>query len=180
MIPDGALVEKDSEVWVDALLKSLRRIGFKLTEYRLTEVNNKDHSSLLSFDAVFILGGSSKYLINLYQETGFDVFLPKLFAAGVTYIGSSASGMILSPTLDTSDWYIGEEEPGAKTIKGLGLIPFQVYPHYNEENLSEIKKKRDPNLTYILLKDGEAFSVRDNILNFYGNKVSFLVPIYKQ
>lgn len=78
--------------------------------------------------------------------------------------------MILSSSLDSSDWYIGEEERGTKEIQGLGYLSFQVYPHFEEKFLPEILKKRNHGLNYLLLKDGEAFSYDGQVMKFYGEK----------
>lgn len=48
--------------------------------------------------------------------------------------------MVASKYSDLSEWYIGEEEPGASIILGLDLVEFEFYPHFIEENFEEIKK----------------------------------------
>ncbi|MBN2100664.1 Type 1 glutamine amidotransferase-like domain-containing protein [Candidatus Dojkabacteria bacterium] len=58
-IPDGALAEEGSEKWINEFQNSLKKIGFKLTEYHLGKVQDKNHSSLLAFDAILVAGGSS-------------------------------------------------------------------------------------------------------------------------
>ena len=54
-----------------------------------------------------------------------------------------------------AEWFIGEEEPGASLVPGLGLIDFEIYPHFEDKLLPQIKKlwKKDQGKLY-MIKNG--------------------------
>jgi peptidase E len=95
--------------------------------------------------------------------------LPKLLDEGALYVGSSAGSMITSKTLELAEWYIGEEERGSSLIPGLGLIDFEIYPHYEESLLPQIKSKFKGKDLY-LLKNGEAILIEDNNIKVFGEE----------
>ena len=71
--------------------------------------------------------------------------------------------MICSKTQQLADWYIGETEPGASLLPGLGLIDFEIYPHYEDDLYDEINKHWKKG-KLCLLKNGEAVTkVNDQI-----------------
>ena len=53
------------------------------------------------------------------------------------YVGSSAGSMIAG-----SSFYIGKpyEEIGADVIPGLGLVDFEIFPHYEDEMYELVKR----------------------------------------
>lgn len=66
-------------------------------------------------------------------------------------------------------WYLGEGEPGASVIPGLGLVDFEIYPHYEESMYTEIKKHYKGNKLY-LLKNGEEIVVEGGKVEIWGEE----------
>jgi peptidase E len=64
---------------------------------------------------------------------------------------------------------LGEGEPGASIFPGLSLIDFEIYPHYEDEMLPEIKKHWDGK-KLCLLKNGEAITVIDGKTTIFGEE----------
>jgi peptidase E len=83
--------------------------------------------------------------------------------------------MVMSEVQEASSWYLGDEEPEALDIPGLGYIDFQIYPHIKEEMREEIKKHCSKGYTYYLMKDGSAVMIDDNDVKLLGE-----IEIYKQ
>ena len=77
--------------------------------------------------------------------------------------------MVTSKTMNVAEWYIGETEPGASAIPGLGLVDFDIYPHYDEQCLDEIKEKYKGHKLY-LLKDGEEIIVDGDSITVIGEE----------
>ena len=96
----------------------------------------------------------SGYLLYWIRRLELDKILPELLNSGLLYVGSSVGSMICSKTQDLADWYIGEPEPGASVIPGLGLIDFEIFPHYTEDLYSEINKHWEKG-KLCLLKNGD-------------------------
>lgn len=81
-------------------------------------------------------------------------------------MGSSAGSMICASTQYSSAWYLQEPEPGADLVPGLGLVDFEIYPHYDEVELPEIEKRWEKG-KLCLLKNGE-------VITNAGGKVTIL------
>ena len=68
--------------------------------------------------------------------------------------------MVCSKTQTAAEFYINEPEEGASKIPGLGLVNFEIYPHFDESLQEEITKLWKLGKLY-LLKDGEAILVEN-------------------
>jgi dipeptidase E len=120
-------------------------------------------------------GGYSGYLAQVMKKSGFTKILPDLLNKGIVYVGSSAGSMVLSAVQDAASFYIGEPEPEALEIGGLGLIDFEFYPlhdsRWTAELVEQVKTKRNKDLKYYLVRDGQAISVEDGQVKTYGDVV---------
>lgn len=122
-------------------------------------------------DILWIAGGQSGYLLYWFRRTELDKRLPKILENGTIYVGSSAGSMICSRTQYASEWYLGEPEPGASLLPGLGLVNFEIYPHYEEKLLMQIKKHwKDEQGQLYLLKNGEVITVVGDKVEVLGKK----------
>ncbi|MCL4415712.1 MAG: Type 1 glutamine amidotransferase-like domain-containing protein [Actinobacteria bacterium] len=120
-------------------------------------------------DVVWFAGGQPGYLMYWIRRAQLDKNLKSILDKGAIYVGSSAGSMVTAKTLDVTEWYIGENEYGASAIPGLGLVDFDIYPHYREDILDEIKKHFKGDKLY-LLKDGEAIMVEDQKVTVFGEE----------
>lgn len=120
-------------------------------------------------DIIWIAGGMSGYLMYWIRRTGFDEILNGELKKEKIYVGSSAGSMICAKTLFSAEWCFGDEEPGASLISGLGLIDFEIYPHYDDSLFSKINKKWKKG-KICLLKDGETIIVNNNEVKIIGEK----------
>jgi dipeptidase E len=137
----------------------------QLEDYYLSGIS----SDLEGSDAVWFAGGQPGYLMYWIRRTGLDKKLREILGKGTVYVGSSAGSMVTGKTLDVTEWYIGEIERGASVIPGLGLVDFDIYPHFREELTEEIKNKYKGNSLY-LLKDGEAIIIEDEKVLVFGEE----------
>ncbi len=151
--------------------------GWKLTDVRLLEYLGKSFDSLSDFDVLYVNGGASGYLANVMHKTGFDSWLVNYMNNGGIYVGSSGGSMVLSDSQDAAIWYIGEAEPFAATVRGLGYFSWQIYPHYEEVLLPEIERLRDRSLEYVLLRNGQAVAFDGQERTFYGGHVDVLPAV---
>jgi dipeptidase E len=137
----------------------------QLEDFYFTDIKKRIKNS----EIIFIAGGMSGYLLYWIKRTGFDKMLIEALNKGVIYFGTSAGSMICSKTQESSEWLIGDEEPGASLIAGLGLIDFEIYPHYEDELYSQIEKKWKKGKLY-LLKNGEVITVIDGKVEVLGEE----------
>ncbi len=137
----------------------------ELENYQIINIRKK----IINADIIWVAGGMTGYLLYWIRRSGFDKIILEALKKGITYIGSSAGSMALSKTQFASEWFIGEEEPGASLLPGLGLIDFEIYPHFQAKLLPKIKKLWRHGELY-LLKDGEAITITDNKIKIIGKK----------
>ena len=78
-------------------------------------------------EAVFVGGGNTFRLLKTLQDEGLIGPLREGALAGTPYVGSSAGSNVAAPTIrTTNDMPIVEP----RTLDSLGLVPFQINPHY--------------------------------------------------
>lgn len=79
--------------------------------------------------AVFVGGGNTYALLQRLGRSGLLEAIAQRVRAGLPYIGSSAGSNVAGPTiLTTNDWNV----VGLDTFTALGLVPFNINPHYLE------------------------------------------------
>lgn len=126
-------------------------------------------------DVIWIAGGRVGYLLYWLRRTQLDRALPEFLNSGSIYVGSSAGSMACSKTQTLLDWYIGEVEPGASILPGLGLVDFEIYPHY-EDTLGPQIQAHWQHGTLYMLKNGEAITMVDNHLTVLGEERKIILP----
>ncbi|MDQ3099106.1 MAG: peptidase E [bacterium] len=105
-------------------------------------------------DILWFGGGRCGYLLYWIRRMQLDLHIKPLLDEGSVYVGSSAGAMITGSSLDIVEWYSGENEHGASVIPGLGLVDFDILPHYREDMDDAIKQNYKGDKLY-LLKNGE-------------------------
>ena len=119
-----------------------KNLGADLKTVELEDVYHGDIlAPIKKAEILWMAGGQSGYLLYWLRRSELDKILPDLLGKGLVYVGSSAGSMVCAKTQSLSDWYLDEPEPGASLLPGLGLINFEIYPHYEDELLPEIKKR---------------------------------------
>lgn len=126
-------------------------------------------SPLKKADIVWIAGGMVGYLLYWMRRTHFDKALLEVLDKGISYVGSSAGSMILGKNMEIVEWPMVDAEYGAGIIPGLGLLDFEIYPHFEEELKPEIEKNWNSGKLY-LLKNGEAVTVVDDKVTVLGEE----------
>jgi len=150
-------------------LKILKKIGVQIEIVQLEDYWKGDLPSFENANIVWFAGGQPGYLMYWIRRTKFDLKLKELLIAGTFYVGSSAGSMVASDSLNVTEWYIGEGEFGASVIPGLGLVDFEIYPHFQDELVDEIRAKYKGNKLY-LLKNGEEIIVEGGKITVIGEE----------
>lgn len=154
-----------SQTW-----KLVQTLGAHVTAVVLEEYKNASVvDQLRGKDVIWFAGGACGYLMYWIRRCELDKHLPNLLKAGSVYVGSSAGSMVTAPTLNVTEWYMGEAEAGASIFPGLGLIDFEIFPHFEDEMLPEIKKNWQGG-KLCLLKNNEAITVVDGKITVLGEE----------
>jgi dipeptidase E len=98
---------------------------------------------LKNFDAVFVNGGSSFYLLKSIRESGFDKVIKELLPQGFVYIGVSAGSYVACPTIEMALWKHQDkyDHYGITDFTAMNLVPFLISAHYTPENKDLLKEK---------------------------------------
>jgi len=130
-----------------AYLKSdweiMKELGFNLEE---VDIEGKKEGDLLRRlevkDLIYVEGGNTFYLMKAMRACNFERIITKLLKKGIVYVGVSAGSIVAGKTIKTAGWPNGDENAvGLKDMKGLNLVPFDIYVHYQEGDAEIIKKQ---------------------------------------
>ncbi|MFJ4712003.1 dipeptidase PepE [Streptomyces sp. NPDC088785] len=118
-------------------------------EVRGVHEGGDPRARLAAADAVFIGGGNSFRLLSALYRTGLRDALIGAVGAGLPYMGASAGTNMAAPTLRTTNDMPIVQPPSFAT---LGLVPFQINPHYLDPDPSSTHKgeTREQRLTEFL------------------------------
>ena len=133
-------------------------------------------AAVRSADAVAVSGGNTFRLLQLIQSQGLLQPLRERVHAGMPYIGWSAGSNLACPTIRTTNdmpiiW--------PASYEALGLLPFQINPHYTEllppEHQGETREDRlkefmqlNPGVPVLGLRDGSALRLDAGHLTLLG------------
>ena len=128
--------------------------------------------------AVVVGGGNTFHLVAEMQNTGVMTAIREKALSGMPYVGWSAGSNVACPTLmTTNDMPIVEPA----SFNTLGLIPFQINPHYLDANPAghggETRQQRieeflavNRDKTVVGLREGCLLHLEGNDLQLVGNK----------
>jgi dipeptidase E len=89
----------------------------------------KPLDALRSAEAIFVGGGNTYALLERLRRSELLDAMRERVQGDMPYVGSSAGANVAGPTiLTTNDWNV----VGLDRFEALGLVPFNVNPHYLE------------------------------------------------
>jgi dipeptidase E len=95
---------------------------------------------LTDYAVIYVCGGNTFYLLHQLKKSGADKILIQLLRnTNVIYMGVSAGSIVLAPTIRAA----ATIDPDTNDIRltdftGLGIINFEVHPHYEPAEETEI------------------------------------------
>lgn len=94
-----------------------------------TEYDANQVKELVSNDAIHLSGGDPTHFLYLIQQRNFAPVLRDYVARGGILIGVSAGAMLMARSI--ASCYLFEEcRVKLKDMRGLGLIDFEFFPHF--------------------------------------------------
>lgn len=172
-IPTAANGEDGWENWkekADGSWKFINTLGAIVRPIVLEEYRNDDViKELKESDIVWFAGGMPGYLMYWIRRCKIDLHIKEILENGVVYFGASAGAMVAGETLGVSGWSFVDGERGAEEIRPMNLVNFDIFPHYEDEFLSKIKKRYKGKKLY-LLKDGEEIIVENGKIQVVGEE----------
>jgi len=121
-------------------------LGFNVEEVDIEGKKESEIMKLLELkDIIYVEGGNTFYLLKAMRGCNFEKVIRKLLKEGKVYIGASAGSMVAGKTIKTAEWlreeYGNKNMVGLRNLKGLNLVPFDIFVHYRPEDAEIIKKQ---------------------------------------
>lgn len=106
---------------------------------------------MMKVDILLMSGGNTFILLDHLRKSGFDDAIKKFAKQpGKIIAGFSAGAIVLTPSIDTAEGLLPDPDEnvvGLEDLTALGLVDFEVYPHYEKDKhlarIEEYKKKTD-------------------------------------
>lgn len=136
--------------------------------------NEDDLRKILSnFNAVFINGGSTFYLLKSIRESGFDKVIKELLQKDFIYIGVSAGSYVTCPTIEMALWKHPDkyDHCGLTDFIGMNLVTFLMSVHYVPE-YHDLLKEKISNTIYQtkVLTDSQAILIKGDEIKLLGGE----------
>jgi dipeptidase E len=171
-IDTAAEVKEGDKSWLENDRQALLDIGYQITNYTISDKSSEQlMSDLKKFDAIYMCGGNSLYLLQQSQLSGFiEIIRELVLKQGKTYIGTSAGSVVAGP--DMYPVYRLEKAvmaPKLKGYKSYSLVNFCILPHWGSDHFRELYLNRRLEHAYlpnqvplIVLTDNQYVWVRDD------------------
>jgi len=132
-----------------------------------------------SADLIMVGGGNTFHLLRGMYEAGLmEAIRERVLSGGAAYIGWSAGSNVACPTIRTTNDMPVVEPP---TFDALGLVPFQINPHYTDARLDnhngETRDERlgefvhaNPGVRVVGLREGTMLRVEGDAVKLVGDR----------
>ena len=132
--------ENLDSLWNDwTIMKEEMR--FNIEEIDIEGKTESEVMKLLKLkDIIFVEGGNTFYLLKAMRKCNFERIIRKLLKQGKVYVGVSAGSIVAGKTIKTAGWYGDKNIAGLKNLKGLNLVPFDIFAHYQPEHAEIIRQ----------------------------------------
>lgn len=130
---------------------------------------------LVNTDIIYIVGGKQFILPNLFKETGFYEILREC-AKNKIVMGTSAGATVLGKQIESASYWKERYQVEKEKIenKTLGLVDFNIVPHYMREDHKKWNKEfleevlRDNPFPVYAIRDNQAVIYDEGKLKFVG------------
>lgn len=156
------------EEHVQTVVDGFHDYGAAVEIVDLKEENERTLSDRLpAFDVIYVGGGSAYWLLHWVRKSGFGAIIRGLLDEGKVYVGVSAGSVIAGP--DVKEMTRAENVTGLEDTSGLGLVEFEILPHYSDARYQDLlEKSRIVDYPIIGLPDHQAVLVDGKICRVIG------------
>ena len=139
---------------------------------------NDPVEAVLNAEAIVVGGGNTWQLVRMMHDNLLMKAIIQKVKSGTPYIGWSAGSNVACPTLQTTNDMPVVDPKG---FDCMGLIPFQINPHYLDANPAghggETREQRieeflevNPKITVVGLREGTMLKYENNLLTLIGSR----------
>jgi dipeptidase E len=123
-----ATASKDDVKKISLFYKRFENKNLKLSHFNLSHQISGFSSWLLSKDIIYVGGGNTSYMLDVWNKNSLDKVFKKAYENGIILAGVSAGAVCWF------DWILSDSVgPGLKPLKGISLISGSCTPHSSEE-----------------------------------------------
>ncbi len=118
---------KDNQKKINLFYKRFEDINSKLSHFNLCSNTEGFNDWILSKDIIYIGGGNTAYMLDLWKKNNLISIFKKAYEMGVILCGVSAGAACWF------DWILSDSLGlGLKPLRGINLISGSCTPHYSE------------------------------------------------
>ncbi len=178
---------------IEKFHKLVNDIDCEIIDMKLEDINNFD-KLLSECDILYIAGGISDDLVDIFKRYNLDRILNKYLDSDKILIGSSAGAMLFT-AISMGDKYMFSDNfhnYNYKMVNCLSLLNISICPHYQNEDLvvynDEIKKYNLPSFgieedTALVIDQNRMFVLKDykdKSLYYFDNNNNYkMIPLYE-
>ena len=167
-IHTAANIDDSDKSWLVNDMNNFKKLGF--SHFDIVDVSAVPRSvwfaNFKKADILVFGGGDTVYLRKWIKKSGLEKVLPELLKTKV-YVGISAGSMVTAENISLSTVGIlyYEKYKKFKNNKGLGLVDFEIRPHFNSEWFPKVRLPRLKKLAekvpygFYAIDDGTAIKV---------------------
>ena len=168
--------EKDKRWLIQELGNIAKYIGGTIDFVNLRAYTKEEiRKRLVNTDIIYIVGGKQFILPKLFKETGFDEILREC-AKNKIVMGTSAGATVLGKQIESASYWKERYQVEKEKIenKTLGLVEFNIVPHYMREDHKKWNKEfleevlRDNPFPVYAIRDNQAVIYDEGKLKFVG------------
>ncbi len=170
----AAYGDEENPTWFEKFKDQLRQQG--ITNIENLDLRNKNQEELEEIfdrsDIIFVNGGNTFFLLDWMRKTGFEKALKKFLSEDKLYVGVSAGGIVVTPTIAIAGVEPGDaNNVGLKDFTGLDTVNFEFSPHVPDmvsyEAVEEYSKTTHNKIYSV--DDYAAVLVQDNKVSIIGD-----------
>ena len=169
-IPEALRGDRDFAECLEWFRGVFDKFGLKIK--MLNSLVGLSQKGLSEYDAIYIGGGNTYYLLSEMKKTGADAAISGFAASGGLIYGGSAGAIILGEDISTSP----DHNKDSSDFSGLSLLKgFAVWPHYTSSDEPAIAKYLMMHkLKVLALPERSGAYIRDGNLLVLGFEDSFI------
>jgi dipeptidase E len=155
---------------------------FREMSYQLDSIHEAADAleAVRQAEAIAVGGGNTFHLLRGLYEANLIEGIRERVREGLPYMGWSAGSNVACPTIRTTNDMPIVEPP---SFRALDLVPFQINPHYTDEQLpnhsGETREQRlaeflkaNPTATVVGLREGSALRLEGQTIKLLGEKTA--------
>ena len=154
----------DMNAYADEDRQELIKLGTPPENIRFNELDIDPPPTLDGIDVVLMLGGSVYRHMYHIKKQGLDHAIRGFVDRGGVYVGRSAGGIIMGPTVDIGSWGQFTNDVGLGDTLGFGFVDFITVPHMGTRKEPEkvLAFHKETGYKMIYLTDEQGILVLDD------------------